>query len=1047
MKLKKILAVALAATTALSSGVSYDLLSASKAYANVGAEKDETFTETINHVTYTYQVTDEAVTTTSGGNVKLTAVESDDTDEHPLKEFNVYKTAFDDSSKVTYTVKEVELDGTSFNELGDLSKINIGDATNLKKVVMKNFDDSANTFNIVTSGSATGVAANLEEVDFTNSNISFTKIMGFVGGSTAKLETLKAKSLTGNSDATNSTDKTLDLRAFKNLKTVDLSENDVLTTVKVERGEVVASGSTVKTPYAMTLNINGDTNIETLYVKGGYSKAVKDNDGALVNGNKGVTFITDDSEEGSRTVDLSAYSIKDLTINGAGIEGLTVPGDAVTVDVSDNFLTSLDVSAGSDIKTLNASNNMLLDIDVAGLGEATSINLASNYLTALDVSNCEKFTSGTAAKDNFIPKDNFVKASTGQSGVSVGEQRKPDVVAMALTGDGGLKSNKGDNANGIIKIGGSANVVAAFVVKGAPEGFAEKYAETITWKEANENGGAFSLGEASVTGTQYKYDGNGNTYNYGQARVFVTAPITAADVKTAQEKITITAGNIKNSISVQADNAILISYDVASNLPTNKIADEGDNEYLKEFGMVFAPQQAAILPSSGTASVKLDSVVPSIFTSDAFGLLKGVQVDSWNTAADGSGTSYKFSGVNKGKTAKLSEDTVLTAIYKEKTFTVSFDKGNYYSGGKTSGSAPAGMKNLNWGDEVNLSANGWSSTVKISSDSSDTNDNTFMAWIEKDGGCKAYEDSSPVFGGKLGVASKYSDKKGTANLKALWGNGNFSMTLENNSVTLGLLDTTKNTYKLDDVDATIDAYDPDKVTKQDKDLVAYTSNDGVVAYTNGYLYAKGEGTATVYVYDQANGAAATISVTVNKDGNTSTDTRNADLAEGKAVKADNGETVKLNTDGKTVTLNKGKNKKTVKINTVTIDGVTYKVTAIAANAFKGMSKIQTVVVGNNVKTIGKLAFANCKNLKKVTMGKNVKKIGAKAFKNDKKLAKVLIKSKKLTKNSTVGSQAFKSTKSGAKFYIAKKAATFKKIKKVIKKKGQPTKAVYKKKFA
>ncbi|MEI3571264.1 MAG: leucine-rich repeat protein [Roseburia faecis] len=51
----------------------------------------------------------------------------------------------------------------------------------------------------------------------------------------------------------------------------------------------------------------------------------------------------------------------------------------------------------------------------------------------------------------------------------------------------------------------------------------------------------------------------------------------------------------------------------------------------------------------------------------------------------------------------------------------------------------------------------------------------------------------------------------------------------------------------------------------------------------------------------------------------------------------------------------------------TIDGVTYKVTSIADNAFKNNKKITKVVIGNNIVSIGKTVFSGCKNLKTITI--------------------------------------------------------------------------------
>ena len=90
--------------------------------------------------------------------------------------------------------------------------------------------------------------------------------------------------------------------------------------------------------------------------------------------------------------------------------------------------------------------------------------------------------------------------------------------------------------------------------------------------------------------------------------------------------------------------------------------------------------------------------------------------------------------------------------------------------------------------------------------------------------------------------------------------------------------------------------------------------------------------------------------------------------------------------------------------TVSYQGITYKVTAIAAKA-----------------------FANSKTLKSVVIGKNVRKIGAKAFYNCKKLAKITVKTKKLAK-SRVGAKAFKGVKSTCKVKVpAAKKAAYKKI--------------------
>lgn len=93
------------------------------------------------------------------------------------------------------------------------------------------------------------------------------------------------------------------------------------------------------------------------------------------------------------------------------------------------------------------------------------------------------------------------------------------------------------------------------------------------------------------------------------------------------------------------------------------------------------------------------------------------------------------------------------------------------------------------------------------------------------------------------------------------------------------------------------------------------------------------------------------------------------------------------------------NKKVTSVNiakTVSIDGVTYKVTQISAKAFKGCKNLKKVTVGSNVKKIGKEAFAQCKKLSSVNLKKagSISSIGSKAFAKTAARAKVTVPAKK-----------------------------------------------------
>ena len=106
-------------------------------------------------------------------------------------------------------------------------------------------------------------------------------------------------------------------------------------------------------------------------------------------------------------------------------------------------------------------------------------------------------------------------------------------------------------------------------------------------------------------------------------------------------------------------------------------------------------------------------------------------------------------------------------------------------------------------------------------------------------------------------------------------------------------------------------------------------------------------------------------------------------------------------------------KKVVIPKTVVIDGVTCKVTSIAAEAFKGNKKLTSVTIGNNVIKIGEEAFANCTSLKKIVIPASVKVIGKKAFYGCKKMTTVTVGRKVMT----IGTSAFEKCTSLKKVVI------------------------------
>lgn len=150
--------------------------------------------------------------------------------------------------------------------------------------------------------------------------------------------------------------------------------------------------------------------------------------------------------------------------------------------------------------------------------------------------------------------------------------------------------------------------------------------------------------------------------------------------------------------------------------------------------------------------------------------------------------------------------------------------------------------------------------------------------------------------------------------------------------------------------------------------------------------------------------------------------------------------------------------------TVKIEGITYKVTSIATNAFRNNKNIEKLITGDNVTTIGHYAFSGCtrltavsirskvtnigdkafykcSKLKGVTIPASVNKIGKQAFYGCKRLKTLHIKTTKLSAK-RVGSKAFKGIYSKATIKVPKKKLTA--YKKLMKQKGVSKKAKIKK---
>lgn len=221
--------------------------------------------------------------------------------------------------------------------------------------------------------------------------------------------------------------------------------------------------------------------------------------------------------------------------------------------------------------------------------------------------------------------------------------------------------------------------------------------------------------------------------------------------------------------------------------------------------------------------------------------------------------------------------------------------------------------------------------------------------------------------------------------------------------------------------------------------VSWSSGSDAVATVdaNGLVTAKSEGTAviTVKVADSDASDTCTVTVTKSSSGDQTPPPDTAVIEENKIYSFEGLDYKVTSLSGLTVEIPVQSSASLTKIvvpDEIALGGKTYKVTSVAANAFKNCTKATSAVIGKNVTKIGANAFSGCKKLKKVTINStNLKSVGAKAFYNCKALKTIIFKSKKLT---SVGKNAFKGIHKKAAIKVP--AAKLKKYKSLLKNKGQ-----------
>ena len=130
-----------------------------------------------------------------------------------------------------------------------------------------------------------------------------------------------------------------------------------------------------------------------------------------------------------------------------------------------------------------------------------------------------------------------------------------------------------------------------------------------------------------------------------------------------------------------------------------------------------------------------------------------------------------------------------------------------------------------------------------------------------------------------------------------------------------------------------------------------------------------------------------------EDGQAADEAKNEEEDEAKDAEiVASGGKYKLDGKKKTATLIAPENKNAKELvipAKIEYESETYKVTAVAAKACKGMEKLAEVTIGSNVSSIGSEAFSGCGKLKHITIkGVKLESVGKNAFKGINKKAKV-----------------------------------------------------------
>ncbi|MCR5097985.1 MAG: hypothetical protein K6B14_03465 [Lachnospiraceae bacterium] len=803
MKFKRlmafVMAAAVAAATVTGGGVYPGQVFAAAPRALVGSEFTDTAKNAgidasgVTDVNFTYRFTQ-----VNAGSAEVVLVNAEAKSGGTLRGFTVQTSissegagAFSDAHGSAFSASNikivgVDMNGKDFSSTDQIQIINLSSAAEiLRTIKIQNFTYSESGTKKLSLGlsSAANKFKDVKEVDFSGSHVrldssSQNDNVGIIlQGNEKTLKTLDISNIADGVDNYNSVagvTTSIDLKKYTALTKVDLSGNVGLINVSIAPDVVENKAYT-------TLNISGCkslVNLSAIASGKDITKYREYNPGIY----QGIRFITNGGSTGSATLDLSDYSMKAIDVEYASLRGFVAPmGDGkLTVDLSHNYLQKMDLAkAKGDLQSLTVNENQLMDIDLTGQTALTTLRADNNFLTSLDITHATS-VNNLSVVDNYIPDAKFYRTSD-QKSRSLSKQKSLKA-AFTIDGDGGM-SSASSSTRGTVNTNSKANLCLMVAVLGAPTGFAQKLADTITWEESSPNGGAITL--ANYNSVVYSSDTYIGKLMGCRSVVVASTLLYSSENSKGGETVTAHFGGDKDTVSVASDDIYILTTDVVTDI-SNRNTTETMKDEIKASAMFDYPQ--LVVRKSNNAKINAPSENPN---GTVGGHSSGLGRTLYNSLKSSYGQNmaeqctkvgtlnlgYKFKQYDDGtrdiKTGgvvgMMDGDKTISAEYEEVKYSINFAP----NGG--SGTIDR-MTDLAYSDNINLPKSGYENAK-----------GTFIGW-KRDNASITENGGGRLFEGGKAIAGVLDPAKTSTSLYAMWKADDRKMDLKMTSAKLELGD-------------------------------------------------------------------------------------------------------------------------------------------------------------------------------------------------------------------------------------------------------------------